>query len=67
MPNTHVPELIPALPELFLAVTIMSLLMFGVFQKRGRDEQDITTFRYVTYMGIVALLLAVLLTTLLAG
>ena len=67
MPNTHVPELIPALPELFLAVTIMSLLMFGVFQKRGRDEQDITTFRYVTYLGIVALLLAVLLTTLLAG
>ncbi|MDG2205454.1 MAG: NADH-quinone oxidoreductase subunit N, partial [Alphaproteobacteria bacterium] len=67
MPNTHVPELIPALPELFLAVIIMALLMFGVFQKGGRDEQDVTTFRYVTYMGIVALLLALLLTTLLAG
>ena len=38
MPNTHVPELIPALPELFLAVTIMALMMFGVFQKSGRDE-----------------------------
>jgi len=67
MANAAYPDLIPALPELFLAVIIMALLMFGVFQKGGRAEQDVTSFRYVVFMSVVALLLAVLLATMLAG
>ncbi len=67
MANAAYPDLIPALPELFLAVIIMALLMFGVFQKGGRDEQNVTTFRYVVFMAVIALLLAVLLSSMLAG
>ncbi len=66
MANAQYPELIPALPELFLAMIIMSLLMFGVFQSGGRNEKSPTTFRYVTLMGVVSLLLTILLTMMLA-
>ncbi len=33
MPMAEMPNIVPALPELFLAGVIMLLLMFGVFQK----------------------------------
>ena len=67
MVKTQYPDLIPVLPEIFLAVIIMGLLMFGVFQKNEQKEQNIATFRYVTLMGVVAILLAILLTIMLEG
>ena len=35
MPETAFPNLIPALPEIFLAVAAMLLLMIGVFSQGG--------------------------------
>jgi NADH-quinone oxidoreductase subunit N len=62
-----VPNLVPALPELFLALSIMALLMFGVFQKGGLAEEDVKTSRLISYLGILVLVLAGLLETTLAG
>ena len=39
MTMAQLPNLIPALPEVFLACAIMALLMFGVFQK-GDERPD---------------------------
>ena len=61
MPLAQVPDLIPVLPELFLALVIMALLMFGVFQKGGRQETDVNAFRVISWMAIVALVLTPLL------
>ena len=36
----ELPNVVPALPELFLALVIMALLMFGVFQKGGAADRD---------------------------
>lgn len=54
----EMPNLIPALPELFLAGTIMFLLMFGVFQKGGLKDNDQGVYRLVSIMSIVALLIS---------
>ena len=35
MPLAEVPSFIPAMPEIFLALPAMGLLMVGVFQKDG--------------------------------
>ena len=52
------PNLIPALPELFLAVVIMALMMFGVFQKGGLKDNDEGVFRMVSILAIVALFIS---------
>ncbi len=62
-----VPNLVPALPELFLALSIMALLMFGVFQKGALAEEDVKSSRLISYLGILVLVLAGLLETTLAG
>jgi NADH-quinone oxidoreductase subunit N len=67
MPLANGPDLIPVLPELFLALVLMALLMFGVFQKGGRKEIDVNTFRVISWMAVVALVLAPLLVLALAG
>jgi NADH-quinone oxidoreductase subunit N len=67
MPLAQVPDLIPVLPELFLALVIMALLMFGVFQKGGRQETDVNAFRVISWMAIVALVLTPLLVLALSG
>ncbi|MEX2312112.1 MAG: NADH-quinone oxidoreductase subunit NuoN [Rhodospirillales bacterium] len=59
--------IVPALPELFLAGVIMLLLMFGVFQKGGLKDNDDATFRIVSMLSIVSLLLAVCLLVPVAG
>ena len=38
MPLADIPDLIPVLPEVFMAVAIMVLLMFGVFQPGGTAD-----------------------------
>ncbi|MCW8861493.1 MAG: NADH-quinone oxidoreductase subunit NuoN [Rhodospirillales bacterium] len=50
------PNLIPALPELFLVCSAMALLMFGVFQKNGADAA-----RSVNGIAVIALVLTMLL------
>ena len=67
MANAQFPDLIPAIPELFLAGIAMALLMFGVFQKGGRDEQNVNVFRVISWMAVIGLVLALLLTTALSG
>ncbi len=37
----EVPNVVPALPELFLALAIMAMLMLGVFQPRDTAKQEI--------------------------
>jgi len=64
---TEMPNIVPALPELFLAGVIMLLLMFGVFQKGGTSDNDEATFRIVSMLTIVTLILAVFLLIPLAG
>ncbi len=67
MPLAQVPDLIPVLPELFLALVIMALLMFGVFQKGGRKEIDINAFRIIFWLSVVSLVLVMLLVLALSG
>ena len=67
MPLAQVPDLIPILPELFLAIVIMALLMFGVFQKGGRKEIDISAFRIIFWLSVVSLMLVLLLVLALSG
>ena len=61
------PNVVPALPELFLALVIMALLMFGVFQKGGAADLDAKTTRLISYLSIIALVLALLLVSTLSG
>ena len=67
MPMAEMPNIVPALPELFLAGVIMLLLMFGVFQKGGLNYNYEGTFRIVSMLSIVSLLLAVCLLVPVAG
>jgi len=67
MPVAEMPNIVPALPELFLAGVIMLLLMFGVFQKGGLSDNDEATFRIVSMLSIVSLILAVFLLVPVAG
>ena len=67
MKIAEVPNLVPALPELFLAAMAMALLMFGVFQKAAQADQDIKTCRFVSYLSVLALVLAGVLVSTLAG
>ena len=67
MPMAEMPNIVPALPELFLAGVIMLLLMFGVFQKGGLNDNDEATFRIVSMLSIVSLVLAIFLLVPVAG
>jgi NADH-quinone oxidoreductase subunit N len=53
------PNLTPALPELFMAVVAMTLLMVGVFMKAEGN----TVSRFVNYLATGAMVLALLLVT----
>jgi NADH-quinone oxidoreductase subunit N len=67
MPMAEIPNLIPALPEIFLAGLTMALLMFGVFQRDGGYRDREMTTRVVSYMGVTLLVLTLLWITLVAG
>lgn len=53
---TPLPDLWPALPEIFLALAGMALLMLGVFRKAG-------SVRPVAYLAVLAFLFAAILVT----
>ncbi len=61
MPSASLPNLIPALPELFLVCTAMALLMLGVFQKAGIKGEDVKTGRFISNLGAITLVLTLLL------
>ena len=67
MPMAQIPNWIPAMPELFITVMIMALLMFGVFQKHSSAADEINTSRVVSYMSVAVLALALLITVAFAG
>ncbi len=61
MPMAQVPNLVPAMPELFLAVIIMVLLMFGVFQKADGAEGEVKTARLTSWLTVICLGLAMMM------
>lgn len=61
MPMAQVPNLVPATPEIFLAVIILVLLMFGVFQKADGPSSEIKTARMTSWITVICLGLALLM------
>ena len=51
------PNLIPALPELFLALIVMVSVVLGVFQKGGVNEINVKVFRVVFWLSIISIFL----------
>ena len=66
MTIANAPDIIPALPELFLAIIIMALMMMGVFHENG-GIQDIKASRLISLLSVISLLLAVMLVSTLSG
>jgi NADH-quinone oxidoreductase subunit N len=67
MPIAQIPNWIPAAPELFIAIMIMALMMFGVFQKQISASDEIKASRVISYMCIAVQALALLITVSFAG
>ena len=61
MPVAEVPDLVPAMPEIFLTLAAMALLMFGVFQRDGDAAALIRSNRLMLRLGTLALALTLLL------
>ncbi|MHC8509636.1 MAG: NADH-quinone oxidoreductase subunit NuoN [Rhodospirillales bacterium] len=57
-----IPNLAAALPEAFLAVMIMAMLMLGVFQRAGAQDAAVDSFRLLTHIGLAVLALTAFLT-----
>jgi NADH-quinone oxidoreductase subunit N len=60
MPTSELPNLIPALPEVFLAGVAMVLLMLGVFQK-SEGKEAVRAARVINQLAVLTLLLTLLL------
>ncbi|MCK5445428.1 MAG: hypothetical protein KAI73_07380, partial [Rhodospirillaceae bacterium] len=67
MPITEVPNLAPALPEIFLGLAAMSLLMLGVFQNTTGPDGVMKASRLTSGLGIVMLVLAMVLVVTVSG
>ena len=67
MSLAEIPSIIPALPELFLALVIMALLMLGVFHKTGTTQDDTKASKLISLLSVIALLLALLLVSTLSS
>ena len=66
MPVAEVPNLLPALPEIFLILAAMGLLMLGVFHPESDGAGAAKAQRLTANLGIVTLVLTLLLVTTLA-
>ena len=64
---TEVPNMVPALPEIFVALIAMALLMLGVFQKTTDNAGEIKAARLVSRLGLIGLVLAMMLVATVAG
>ncbi len=56
MPMSEFPNLIPAMPEIFLSITIMVLLMVGVFQNSDTVETSVRVNRQILSLSVIALI-----------
>lgn len=61
MPLAEIPNLVPALPEIFLAVAAMGLLIAGVAHRDEDGAVAVQTNRMVSRLGGLALLIALVL------
>ena len=52
-------DLFYALPELFLVLVIITLLMFGVFQNNQAKEQEIKTAKTTSWLAALSIFLAI--------
>ncbi|MBT3557956.1 MAG: NADH-quinone oxidoreductase subunit NuoN [Rhodospirillales bacterium] len=64
---SEMPNLVPALPELFLAVAILALLMIGVFLKSDTADNAMRTSRQIWMLSILTLVLTALLVLTVSG
>ena len=64
---TEAPNIVPALPEIFVASVGMALLMLGVFQKVSDNAQEVRTSRLISRLGVMTLILAMILLAAVAG
>jgi NADH-quinone oxidoreductase subunit N len=62
-----VPNLVPVMPELFLACVAMALLMLGVYQRDGNEQQVEVSARLVSRLSIITVVLTLLLVWTVAG
>ncbi len=61
MPLSEIPNLAPALPEIFLGFVIMALLMLGVFQRADSAADTTRINRQIWMLSIVSMVLTGLL------
>jgi NADH-quinone oxidoreductase subunit N len=66
-PLADVPNLIPAMPEIFLALAAMGILMLGVFQRGHDGAAAVQVCRLANWLAIVALALTLLLVVTIAA
>ncbi len=64
---SEVPNMVPALPEIFVAVIGMTLLMVGVFQKADDTAGEVKTARLVSRLSLITMVLAMMLVATVAG
>ena len=64
---SQVPNIVPALPEIFITVVGMALLMLGVFQKAGGHTEEIKANRLILRLGLITLVLTMMLVATVAG
>jgi proton-translocating NADH-quinone oxidoreductase, chain N len=67
MSLAEMPNLIPAMPEIFLVLAAMGLLLLGVFQRDSDGAMAIQVSRLAQRLGVVALLLTLLLVATIAS
>jgi len=67
MAMAAVPNLTPAMPEIFLALAGMVLLMLGVFQNWATSEGSIRVSRMTSNLGVLSLILALVLVYTVSG
>lgn len=67
MAMAEVPNLIPALPEIFLALAAMTLLMVGVFQSTATADGALRASRLTSNLGVLSLVLALALVLTVSG
>lgn len=67
MTMANVPNLVPALPEIFMAVAAMALLMLGVFRKTANADDAAASVRLIGYNGVLVLVLTAVLVFTVSG
>ncbi len=67
MPLAEVPNVVSALPEIFLALAAMALLMFGAFQPEAEGPGAVRVSRLTIRLGVIALVLTLLLVVTIAA